>query len=334
MRGLLGRARGRTDEGASVEFGISLPTVGPVGRSKYIQMVARAADSLGFHSLWVSSHLALPAQREGPCMYPRATTADAYRWGVAWLEPLVCLGWAAALTERIRLGTHVLALPYRNPVVLAAELATLDMLSDGRAVLGVGTGWMDEEFQAIGVDRRTRGRRTDECIDALRLLWSSAVPASFEGEFTRFTDTWLAARPATAVGPPVWVGGNTPAALRRIARRGDGWLAHELYPDEIRDLRRTLAQECEAAGRDPATVRLSVRRGLVPPLPVTDFLSDRTCLAGSAEQIAEQVHDYADVGVTLLVLDLSLRPTEIVRTLEWLAAEVVPLVAAPTPAQA
>ncbi|QFU90553.1 LLM class F420-dependent oxidoreductase [Amycolatopsis sp. YIM 10] len=308
-----------------MKLGVSLPTVGPPGRRRYLVEVAEAADRLGFDSLWVSSHVALPATRNSTCLYPRAKTAGAYNWGVAWLEPVAVLGLVAGITERIRFGTHVLALPYRNPVVLATELATLDQLSLGRFVLGAGIGWMAEEFAAVGVPRSERGARTDETIEVMRTLWSNKNPASFHGRFVDFDDMWLAARPHTPGGPPVYVGGNTDAALRRVARLGDGWLAHELYPEEVVRGRQKLTDLAAAAGRDPEHIELTVRRGLLPPFPVMDFMSDRACIAGSAEEVAEQFDAYRSAGISLLVLDLSMRPAEIVETLEWLCKEVQPL---------
>ncbi|MFF5428039.1 MULTISPECIES: TIGR03619 family F420-dependent LLM class oxidoreductase [unclassified Streptomyces] len=308
-----------------MKLGIALPTVGPPGRRRYVLEVATAADRMGFDSVWVSSHVALPRRRESTCLYPRAKTADAYNWGVAWLEPIAVMGLVAGATERVRIGTHVLALPYRNPVILASELASLDQLSLGRIVLGAGIGWMDEEFRTVGVPRRERGVRTDEAIEVMRTLWGSRRPTSFHGRFTDFDDMWLASRPHTEKGPPVYVGGNTDAALRRVARLGEGWLAHELYPEEIPPARETLARFAEEAGRDPGEIELTVRRALVPPFEVMDFMSDRVSIRGTAEEVAEQLDAYRRVGVSLTVLDLSMRPAEIVEAMEWLVKDVLPL---------
>ncbi|MEV5974973.1 LLM class F420-dependent oxidoreductase [Streptomyces sp. NPDC051921] len=308
-----------------MKLGIALPTVGPPGRRRYVLEVATAADRMGFDSVWVSSHVALPRQRESTCLYPRAKTADAYNWGVAWLEPIAVMGLVAGVTERVRIGTHVLALPYRNPVILASELASLDQLSLGRIVLGAGIGWMDEEFRTVGVPRKQRGARTDESIEVMRTLWAARRPTSFHGRFTDFDDMWLASRPHSEQGPPVYVGGNTEAALRRVARLGEGWLAHELYPEEIPPARDTLARFAEEAGRDPAGIELTVRRALVPPFEVMDFMSDRLSIRGTAEEVAEQLDAYRRVGVSLTVLDLSMRPAEIVETMEWLVKDVLPL---------
>ncbi len=308
-----------------MDLGISLPTVGPAGRRRYLVDVAQAADRLGFHSLWISSHVALPAQRHSTCLYPRATTSDAYNWGVAWLDPIAVMGLVAGVTERIRFGTHVLALPYRNPVILAGELAALDQLSLGRAALGVGIGWMDEEFETVGVPRRERGARTDEYIEVMRTLWEADKPASYHGKFVDFTDMWLTSRNHSASGPPIYVGGNTEPALRRVGRLGDGWLGHEVYPEEIAPAAELIERYAEQAGRDPGAILRSARRGLIPPFPVMNFMSDRKNIAGTAEQVADEFDRYRQVGIDLLVLDLNMRPREAVHTLEWLAAEVVPL---------
>jgi probable F420-dependent oxidoreductase len=241
------------------------------------------------------------------------------------MEPIAVMGAVAAVTERITIGTHVLALPYRNPVILACELATLDQLSLGRIVLGVGIGWMDEEFAAVGVNRRERGSRTDEYIDVMRHLWLNRHPASFHGRFVDLDDLWLASRPYSATGPRVYIGGNTEPALRRVGRRGEGWLAHELYPDEIPPARALIEQFATEAGRDPSAIQLSVRRGLVPPFEVMNFMSDRLNITGSPEKVAEEFDSYRQAGISLLVLDLNMRPTEMVSTMEWLAKEVLPL---------
>lgn len=308
-----------------MDFGISLPTVGPSGRRKYLIQVATAAERLNFHSLWISSHVALPAERHSTCLYPRATTSDAYNWGVSWLDPVAVMGLVAGVTERITFGTHVLALPYRNPVILAGELAALDQLSLGRVELGAGIGWMDEEFTTVGVPKKERGARTNEYIQVLRTLWQADKPTSFHGKFINFDDMWLTSRTHSVSGPPIHVGGNTEPALRRVGRLGDGWLGHEVYPEEIGPSKDLIYKYAEEAGRDPGTIRLSARRGLVPPFPIMNFMSDRKNIAGTPEQVAEVFDSYRQVGIDLMVLDLNMRPQEMVDTMEWLAADVLPL---------
>ena len=168
-----------------MRIGVSLPNVGLDHGKEMVLPVAEAADRLGFDSVWAAHHVTLPYERTSQYPYQHSGTEVAMSPGMQWLDPLVTLSMCAAVTDRVRLGTSVLVLPYRNPVNLAAEAAALDVLSDGRFVLGVGAGWMQEEFRALGIDPAERGPRTDEHIEVLRTLWTQD-PASFDGRFTSF----------------------------------------------------------------------------------------------------------------------------------------------------
>jgi probable F420-dependent oxidoreductase len=224
----------------------------------------------------------------------------------------------------VRLGTSVLVLPYRNPVNLAAEAAALDVLSDGRFVLGVGAGWMAEEFRALGIDPAERGPRTDEHIEVLRTLWTQD-PASFDGRFTRFDGIVLATRPRTEGGPHIWVGGNTDVALRRALRLGDGWHGFEVFPEDMPGIRAGLERAADGVGRDPAALTLSVVRGLIPPgREEESFIPERRMLGGSAAAIVEELGSYAEQGVEDVVIQVSLLAPQVPAALEWVAAEVLP----------
>jgi probable F420-dependent oxidoreductase len=241
-----------------------------------------------------------------------------------WLDPLVTLSMVGAVTDRVRLGTSVLVLPYRNPVNLAAEVAALDVLSEGRFVLGVGAGWMQEEFRALGIDPSERGARTDEHLEVLRTLWTQD-PASFSGRFTSFEGIVGATTPRTEGGPPIWVGGNTDPALRRAIRLGDGWHGFEIYPEDMPDVRERLERAGQEAGRDPAELALSVVRGLIPPgREEESFVPDRRMLGGSAAAIVDELSRYAEQGVEEVVIQVSLLAPIVPEALEWTAAEVLP----------
>jgi probable F420-dependent oxidoreductase len=241
-----------------------------------------------------------------------------------WLDPIVTLSLIAGVTERVRLGTSVFVLPYRNPVTFAAEVAALDVLSDGRLILGIGIGWMREEFEAIGVPASERGARTDEHLEALKTLWTED-PASFDGSFTRFENVVLATRPRTEGGPPIWVGGNTDAALRRALRLGDGWHGFEVFADEVGELRSRLERLGEEVGRDPGELELSVARGLVPPgREEESFIPERRMLGGSAESVVDELGRYEDGGVDMVLIQISLLAPLVPDALEWVAAEVLP----------
>ena len=156
--------------------------------------------------------------------------------GMQWLDPIVTLSMVAGVDRARRPRHERIRAPYRNPVTLAAEAAALDVLSDGRFVLGVGAGWMREEFEAIGVAPASGVPRTDEHIEVLRTLWTED-PATFRGRFTSFEGIVLATQPRTEGGPPIWVGGNTDVALRRALRLGDGWHGFEVFPEDMPDMR-------------------------------------------------------------------------------------------------
>jgi probable F420-dependent oxidoreductase len=230
----------------------------------------------------------------------------------------------AGTTERVGLGTSVFVVPYRDPVTLAAEVAALDVLSDGRLTLGVGAGWMREEFEGIGVSPGERGARTDEHVEVMKALWTQD-PASFKGRFTSFENVVLATRPRTEGGPPIWVGGNTEPGLRRALRLGDGWHGFEVFPDEIPEIRQQLQRLGEEVGRDPGELELSVARGLIPPGRENESsIPDRRMLGGSAEQIVDELGRYGEAGVELVLIQVSLLAPLVPEALEWVAAEVLP----------
>ena len=307
-----------------MRIGVSLPNVGLDHGKDMLLPVAEAAERLGFDSVWVAHHVTLPYERASEYPYQRSGTEIAMSPGMQWLDPLVTLSLCAAVTDRVRLGTSVLVLPYRNPLNLAAEAAALDVLTEGRFVLGVGCGWMQEEFSALGIDPAERGPRTDEHIEALRALWTQD-PATFQGRFSNFDGIVLATTTRSEGGPPIWVGGNTDPALRRALRLGDGWHGFEVFPDEIPDIRASLERLGEEVGRDPSELELSVARGLIPPgREGESFIPDRRMLGGSADEIVEELGRYAEAGVSLVLIQLSLLAPLVPEALEWVAAEVLP----------
>lgn len=307
-----------------MDLGIALPTVSLGADRELVTDAARAADRLGFHSVWVADHILLPKDRKSVYPYPESTTEIAFTPGVMWLDPVASMGFVAGVTERVKIGTSVLVLPYRSPLVLANEVASLDVLSEGRIVLGVGVGWMDEEFASLGVPKTERAARTDEYIEVLRTLWRSDDPVDFHGRFVDFEGMQLATRPFTPGGPPIHVGGNTPPALERVGRLADGWLGFEVFLDGLGDKIATIRKAAEGAGRDPDAISLSVRRGLLPPFEVSDFLPGRRSIRGEPREVAAELSRYAEHGVGLMVFDLTMTAPEMIRAMEWLAADVAP----------
>jgi probable F420-dependent oxidoreductase len=190
-----------------MRFGVHLPQFGRASGPDAIAQAALQAEALGFDDVWVSDHLCVP---------------DGVPYPPAFLfEPVITLTWAAAATTRVGLGTSVMIIPYRHPLHLAKELASLDQLAGGRVTLGGGVGWLAGEFDALGVPLTERGVRTDEYIDVLRACWAAEDPVSFHGRFVAFERMKVRPKPSHRI--PLWVGGSSPAAIDRAVERGDGW---------------------------------------------------------------------------------------------------------------
>jgi probable F420-dependent oxidoreductase len=306
-----------------VRFGMMLPSVGGLSDLATLTRLARAAEDAGLESVWVPHHDAIPGSRKSVYPYQQSKTERAFVPGVQWLDPLVTLGAIAAGTTRIRLGTAVVIITQRNPIVTATEVASLDQISGGRVEFGVGVGWMAEEFAALGANFEDRGAAGDEYIEAMRLLWRSTEPCSFHGKHVSFDDIVTTCRPVSG-SVPIWVGGHTNPALRRSAKLGDGWHGFEASIDDVRGYRERIEKYCADAGRDPATLRMAVHRNIEPPFEATNYLPDRPVIR--ADEAIDTIKTYEELGIDLLVLDLHYAPDEIVKILDWVGADLVPAV--------
>ncbi|MBI2000285.1 MAG: LLM class F420-dependent oxidoreductase [candidate division NC10 bacterium] len=286
-----------------MKFGLALTTRGRDATRETLARVSCAAEECGFDSIWVTDHIVIPSRIGSVYPYEATGTFDVPA-NEYYLEPLTVLAYLAGVTHRIRLGTGVLVIPYRNPIVLAKTVASLDVLAGGRLILGVGVGWMEEEFRALGLDTfGQRGAVTDEAIRLLRELWTRDEP-QFAGRFFRVEDIRFYPKPVQKPHPPIWIGGHTPAALRRAALLGDGW--HPiglrppvgLHPEEYAQAVATLRRLAGEAGRDPGEIALTFRASLAftdkPPSPRVPFV-------GSPTEILEDIRAYARLGVSHLV---------------------------------
>jgi probable F420-dependent oxidoreductase len=239
-----------------MQVGLHALGIGAGARRDIIDAVARCAEAAGVATLWAGEHVVMvdeplsryPYSDDGRIAIP--SDAD-------WLDPLVALSFAAAATSRIRLATGIMLLPEHNPVLVAKQTASIDVLSGGRLSLGVGVGWSAEEFAALGVPFAGRGRRMDEYIDVMRLLWHDDV-ASFHGEYASFDSIRVNPRPVHDRRIPIVIGGNGDAALRRAARTGDGWYGFYLSLDETAERLATLHRLCAEHDRDPGELRTAV----------------------------------------------------------------------------
>jgi probable F420-dependent oxidoreductase len=230
----------------------------PLFRLRHTQMVdvARRAEELGFESVWVPEHLVLPTRFESRYPYSEDGVPP-IEPGTPHLDPLILLTHIAAATSRIRLGTNIFILPLRHPLHTARMATSLDALSAGRLSLGIGVGWLEEEFRAAGIDFRTRGARTRECVLALKALWTQAEP-EFHGRFFDFGPVRFEPKPIQAPHPPILFGGESEAALRRAAALGDGWFGVAHDPDSARQRVATLRVLLAEVGREGAAFEVTV----------------------------------------------------------------------------
>ncbi|HKA14969.1 MAG TPA: LLM class F420-dependent oxidoreductase [Myxococcota bacterium] len=228
-------------------------------RHAQIARVAARAEALGFESVWVPEHLVLPVRLDTPYPYSEDGRAP-FTPDTPILDPLLLLTHIAAATSRIRLGTNIFVLPLRHPIVAARLAMTLDVLSGGRLYLGIGVGWLEQEFRAVGVDFATRGTRTRECVMALRALWTQAEP-EFHGRFFDFGPLKFEPKPVQKPHPPILFGGESDAALRRAAALGDGWYGVAHDPVSARKRVEALRALRAEAGRADAPFEVTVGHG-------------------------------------------------------------------------
>lgn len=311
------------------KIGFSLQGRGALADRGAITTLARRAEALGFDSIFVTDRLLIPVASSSAYPYS-ATGAFPLGPDEPWLEPLTAVTYLATVTERIRVGTSVLVIPYRNPVFTAKALATADYLSGGRVILGAGVGWWREEFAGVGVPFEERAARTVEYLRLMKEIWTKPRVA-FEGRFARIAEAGgMRPQPVQRPHIPIWIGGHSAGALRRVVEVADGWHPLglrppvKLYPPEMAEAVRRLRDMAAAAGRDPNTITITFKGplrfdGAAP--------KDRTPLTGSAAQIAEDLSAYVAAGVEHFVLDFSV-PTvpEMLDVLERVAADVRPRV--------
>lgn len=293
-----------------MEFGFALPGRGPLAKPDVVLRLAARADALGYDSVFVTDHVVLPASM-ARSVYPYSTTGQ-LAGGPAqdYLEPLAMLGCLAHATKRIRLGTSVLIIPYRNPLVTAKTLATIDQLSRGRVVLGAGVGWLREEFEALAAPPfAERGAVTDEYLALMRRAWT-ADPVSFEGRYYAIRDVHVLPKPAQRGGIPVWIGGHTDAALKRAGTLGDGW--HPiglrppalLLPDEYAAKAKQVHAWAQRAGRSPRSVTLTFRCPMdVRSKRAKAAAGDRPLFQGTADEVLGDLRTYQAIGVSHFVFD-------------------------------
>jgi len=295
---------------SAMEFGVSLPSRGPLAKPEIVLKMAAKAEALRYASVFVSDHIVLPVSA-ARSVYPYSPTGQLPGGANQdYLEPLSMLAYLAQATTKVRLGTSVLVVPYRNPLTTAKMLATVDVLSRGRVILGAGVGWLREEFEAVAAPPfEERGRVTDEYLMLMRATWTTD-PVAFDGRFFKVHDVHALPKPIQRGGIPIWIGGHTDSALRRAGMLGDAW--HPigmrppamLLPDEYAAKVKQLASYAQQAGRDPRSIALTFRapmevRGAREKAPG----GDRPLFQGTAAEVIADVRRYQAIGVSHMVFD-------------------------------
>jgi probable F420-dependent oxidoreductase len=279
-----------------MRIGFGAPVAGAWATPGYLRAFAERAEDAGYASLWTFQRLLVP---EGSGMEP------VYR---SVLDPMVALGYMAAATSRIRLGVAVINLPFVSPAVLAKQATTVDVLSGGRLDLGLGIGWMPEEFAAAGASVARRGARTEEYLAVLRTLWSDGV-SSFRGEFYTVAAGRQDPRPVQRPGPPVLLGGMSRPAMERAGRIADGWITSSRADlSAIGEAVSVIRDAASAAGRDPGGLRIICRGVTLAGAEAKGPDGGRRLLSGSFAQIREDTAWLAEQGVTELFYDLNWDP--------------------------
>lgn len=316
-----------------MDFGFSIPTRGPLANKDNIGKIAKRGEELGYRYLCASDHIVIPKTIAPNYPY---TQNGVPSFSGECLEQLTLLTWLAAVTKEVRLLASVMVVPHRNPVHTAKALATIDVLSGGRLVVGCGAGWMEEEFEAIGTPPfAERGRVTDEYLRVFRELWTSDDP-SFDGEYVNFSDIIFEPKPVQKPFPPIWIGGESGRALRRTAELGDCWYpigSNPRFPlntvERFAAGVKRLAHHAEKAGRDPATIDLAflaIWPDDVEPIDIAE--GERFIFTGSAQDIAEDIARLGELGVNHILFNFQRQTLEeTIAAMEHFAEEIRPLAA-------
>jgi probable F420-dependent oxidoreductase len=289
-----------------MRYGFYLPTRGQTASPEALDTLVTRAEKWGFSSVMIADHIVFPVTIKSKYPY---TVSGAFPGQGDALEQLSLMAFVAGKSRTLRLISSVMILPYRNPVVTAKMLATIDVLSRGRVTVGVGVGWLREEFEALGApDFDRRGAVSDEYLRIFKALWTQE-PASYHGEFYRFDSVRCLPHPVQKPHPPIWVGGHSKAALRRVARLGDGWHpvganpAVPLRPPELRALLDDLRRLTEAEGRDFSTLTISYKAPIYDSGQGVDGGAERRPFSGSQQAIADDIGTFAGLGVSELIFD-------------------------------
>ncbi len=317
-----------------MEFGFNIAIRGPLADTQSIATLATIGEALGFTYLAIPDHIVIPTSIASPYPYSQNRKMAGANLGHC-MEPLTVMTYLAAITKKARLLTSVMVVPHRPALYTAKVLSTIDVLSNGRVTVGVGAGWMDEEFQALGAPPfAERGKVTDEYLDAFKELWTKDEPR-FEGKYVRFSNISFLPKPVQRPHPPIWVGGESPAALRRTVRVGDAWYPIGTNPqfplntmERLKGGIANLRQEAEKTERDPKSIGIVYWANWYKEnnLITTDN-DQRQLFTGSDADVVEDILRFKEMGMNELLFSFQ-RTTleESLAAMERFASEIMPRV--------
>lgn len=307
-----------------MNIGLSIPRLPD---AEGIRRFVRRAEELGFESVLAGDHILLPTG--GTNQYPYTADGSFSRPSdEPFLETMTMLGYMAACSDTIKLGSTVIILPYRNPLVQAKMFASLDVLSNGRMICGVGVGWLEKEFDTLGVPYAERGPMSDEYLEIFKTLWTQSDP-DFHGRYFDIEGIQFYPKPVQQPHIPIWVGGHSRPALRRVARYGDCWHTTRQTPDFVAQNLPYLQEQAERAGRDPAGISISLKRSLhFTDLGASEEKSVRTggVIIGATQEVIDDVVYCRELGIDQLTYDFRVEGIDAcVGVMEHLAREVLPV---------
>ncbi|MFD9907141.1 TIGR03619 family F420-dependent LLM class oxidoreductase [Streptomyces sp. NPDC059063] len=283
-----------------MRVGFSVPQFGAFADPELVPRLSRALEYMGYDSLWVGDRILGPVEPSDPYPGGDGTMPEQY---VTHLDPLVALTLAATATERVRLGSSTLNALWQSPVLLARTLTTLDLTSKGRLDVGIGLGWLRDEYTAVGVPWERRGDRLEETLDVLETVWTSET-VRHQGRLWNVPASRILPKPAQRPRPPVLLGGFSPASLERVGRRGDGWLAAAMPLPYLTGLWGQALRAAEQAGRAPSRLRMVVRAN--PTITASPADPAQTFARGTVGQVCDYLRSAVDAGADEVFVDAQL----------------------------
>jgi probable F420-dependent oxidoreductase len=286
-----------------MKIGINIPNLGPAAGPGGVVKVAEKAEELGFSTIWSTERLLWPI--DSPTGYGGMEGVPLPENYKIQLDPIDVLSYAAGVTKNVRLGTSILNLPFYNPALLARRITTLDVLSGGRAVIGFGMGWSPEEFEAAGMPMKTRGARADEALDILHTIWKDD-PVEFKGKHWRIAKSIILPKPVQKPHPPIYMAAYTPAAMKRVAERADGWIPVGIPVPGMQAMWEQIKSMARDAGRNPDELKLIIRANVaVTPEPQGE---GRFIFVGSEDEIKADFRAVKELGADEIEVDPTTGP--------------------------